>query len=270
MTATILAIDVGNSRSHWGLFSDRILLEHGNLSSREPDLDFRPLFSALGSARPPEGVIACSVVPRVSEILRQQAGEAGIPCAFLTHKNTGALRIQYTRPAQLGPDRLANALGGLLHASPPIVIIDMGTAVTLDAITAAHGYEGGAIAPGFAFLSEYLTEKTALLPPIDLARIHRRTGIGRTTEEAMEIGCTKGFAGMIRELLATLSEEIQTIDGVEPTVLVTGGSFNWVKESWIGQLPFFPHLTLEGLLSLAPDLLPPQPGTKSGIPGNNG
>jgi type III pantothenate kinase len=131
----------------------------------------------------------------------------------------------------------------------------MGTAVTLDAVTSKNGYEGGAIAPGFAFLSEYLTEKTALLPPIDLTQIHRRTGIGRSTKEAMEIGCTKGFAGMIRELVATTTEEIVSIDEKEPTVLVTGGSFNWVKESWIGELPFFPHLTLEGVLSRAPDLL---------------
>ncbi|MGE9290490.1 MAG: type III pantothenate kinase [Puniceicoccales bacterium] len=255
MSATILTIDVGNSRSHWGVFTDGSLVAHGNLTSRGEDLDFRPLLQPGGKYPTPDGIMVCSVVPRVSEILRQQSDQAGIRCEFLTHERVGSLKIHYPNPSQLGPDRLANALGGLLHAEPPFIVIDMGTAVTLDAVTAANGYEGGIIAPGFAFLSEYLSEKTALLPPIDMTRIHRRTGIGRSTEEAMEVGCTKGFAGMIRELVATTTEEILTIDGREPKVLVTGGSFTWVKESWIGGLPFYPHLTLEGVLSRAPDLL---------------
>ena len=263
MSATILTVDIGNSRAHWGLFSDENLIAHGNLTSRGDALDFRPLLQPNSPHAAPDGVIACSVVPRVSQVLKEQSEEAGIPCEFLTHERVGPLRIHYPKPTQLGPDRLANALGGLIHAEPPFIVIDMGTAVTLDAITATNGYEGGAIAPGFAFLSEYLTEKTALLPPLDLSRIHRRTGIGRSTEEAMEVGCTKGFAGMIRELVATTTEEIVTIDGREPKVLVTGGSFNWVKESWIGGLPFFPHLTLEGVLSRAPDLLGLPSGSKS-------
>tara|TARA_R100000027_G_scaffold42924_4_gene32192 strand:- start:3574 stop:4371 length:798 start_codon:yes stop_codon:yes gene_type:complete len=255
MSATILSVDIGNSRTHWGRYEDGILVRNGNLSSREPTLNFNEILGLGENDRPVDGVVACSVVPHVSTKLQDAATSAGIPCEFLTHERVGHLRINYQNPTEIGPDRLANSLGGFLHAEPPFIVIDMGTAVTLDAVTAANGYEGGAIAPGFALLSEYLIEKTALLPPLDLTRIHRRTGIGRSTTEAMEVGCTKGFAGMIRELVATTCEEIQDIDGLEPSVLVTGGSFNWVKESWIGNLPFYPHLTLEGVLSRAPDLL---------------
>ncbi len=255
MPPPVLAIDIGNSRSHWGLFDGTRLLRSGDLSSRAPDLDFRPLFRAGADGLAPGGVIACSVAPRLSRVLSEQARETGIALSFLGPENTGELRVHYSRPAELGADRLANALGGFLHADAPFVVIDMGTAVTLDAVTRANGYEGGAIAPGFAFLSEYLVEKTALLPAIDLTRIHRRTGIGRTTREAMEVGCTKGFAGMIRELVATITEEIVAIDGGEPRIIVTGGSFPWVKESWIGKLPYFPHLTLEGLRTRASELL---------------
>lgn len=255
MTPPVLAIDIGNSRSHWGIFEGARLLRNGDLSSRAPDLDFRPLFESGPDGVAPGGVIACSVAPRLSRVLSEQAREAGVALCFLGPENTGELRVHYPRPGELGSDRLANALGGFLHASAPFVVIDMGTAVTLDVVTRTNGYEGGAIAPGFAFLSEYLVEKTALLPAIDLTRVHRRTGIGRTTREAMEVGCTKGFAGMIRELLATVSEEILVIDGTEPEAIVTGGSFPWVKESWIGKLPYFPHLTLEGLQTRAPELV---------------
>jgi len=254
MSDSILTIDIGNSRSHWGRFEADQLVEHGNLPSRSARLDFNTLITPKGQ-NPPDGIIACSVVPRVSEVLAEQAESAGVPIRFLTHEKAGNLRIQYPKPAQLGPDRIANALGGLLYAEPPFIVIDMGTAVTLDVVTRTNGYEGGVIAPGFAFLSEYLTEKTALLPPLDLDSIHRRTGIGRTTKEAMEIGCTKGFSGMIRELVATTTEEVESIDHQQAKVLVTGGSFQWVKESWMGELPFYPHLTLEGLHSRSKDLL---------------
>jgi len=274
MSSRFLAIDIGNSRSHWGCFLEGTLVGQGNLPSRAGDLDFRPLLEDPRHV-PLDGIVACSVVPQVSALLEKQAGEKAVPCVFLNHKNAATLRIQYPDPSQLGPDRIANALGGMLHAQPPFIVIDMGTAVTLDVVTRANGYEGGAIAPGFAFLSEYLVEKTALLPPLDMTRIHRRTGIGRSTEEAMEIGCTKGFAGMIRELVATTTEEVIAIDGQEPNLLVTGGSFNWVKESWIGGLPFYPHLTLEGLMSHIPHLFPNRqtdsvstinPRTPAGVP----
>lgn len=256
MKRRILAIDIGNSRSHWGLFADGELRSSGDLSSRGPDLDYRPLFA--GDPRP-DGIVACSVAPGPGKLLADQARAAGIPLAFLDHRNAGDLRIAYPRPEELGADRLANALGGFRHAEAPFLVIDMGTAVTFDAVTRTNGYEGGAIAPGFSLLSDYLVEKTALLPRIDLERFHRRTGIGRSTMEAMEIGCTKGFAGMIRELAGTVSEEIVAIDGKEPRLLVTGGSFNWVRESWIGGLPYFPHLTLEGLFVRSSGIFPANP-----------
>jgi len=251
----IMTVDIGNSRTHWGYFKGKELLDQGNLPSRTAELDFRPILEKTPNRPIPDGVIACSVVPRVSRVLLETARSTGVPVRFLTHERVGALRIQYPRPEEIGPDRLANALGGFLHTEAPFIVIDMGTAVTLDVVTKKNGYEGGAIAPGFSFLSEYLSEKTALLPPINLNKIHRRTGIGRSTTEAMEIGCTKGFSGMIRELVSTCSEEVISIDGVKPTILVTGGSFTWVAESWIGRIPFYQHLTLEGLLSRADDLL---------------
>ncbi len=255
MPKTFLTVDIGNTRSHWGVFREGALVRSGDVPSRVREPDFRSLLREAAGEPGFAGLAACSVAPTVAEALSRQAAEAGVDCAFLDHRNVGALRINYPRPTELGPDRLANALGALRHFKPPFIVIDMGTAVTFDAVTAANGYEGGAIAPGFALLSDYLVEKTALLPRIDLSRIHRRTGIGRTTLEAMEVGCTKGFAGMIRELAATVGEEMREIDGRDPQLLVTGGSFTWVRESWLGTLPFFPHLTLEGLLVRAPELL---------------
>lgn len=257
MNPVVLTVDIGNSRAHWIRYAGGSPGEEGDFSTTETAVGFAPLLAGDSSGTKPDGVIACSVAPRTSEILQRAAAAAGIPCVFLTHENVGDLAIGTRTPEEIGPDRLANALGARLHFDPPFVIIDMGTAVTVDAVTRANGYEGGAIAPGLSMLSDYLSEKAALLPRIDLTRAVHRSGIGKTTREAMEIGCTRGFDGMIRELVETLSEQVESIDGTRAKVLATGGSFAWAKEGYIGTFPYYPRLSLEGLFTRVEDLLEP-------------
>ncbi len=258
MNSRVLTVDIGNSRTHWALFENETPVDSGDVSSPHLKPALRKILGGESPGDPsPSGVIACSVAPAIREILRREAERSGIPCVFLTHENVGNLALGYSRPEEIGPDRLANALGAGRHFDPPFIIIDMGTAVTVDAITRTNGYEGGAIAPGLAMLSDYLAEKTALLPRIDLTETVRRTGIGRTTREAMEIGCTHGFDGMISKLVETVSAEVESIDKTVPTVLATGGSFKWVEEGFVGRFPYYPRLALEGLLCRADELLRP-------------
>lgn len=257
MNAAVLTVDIGNSRSHWALYEEGHRLDEGDIPSGGSTTDFRPLLTQAGKERSLAGVIACSVSPRTTTTLSQQAALAHIPCVFLNHKNVGSLRLGYDRPEEIGPDRLANALGAMRLYAPPVVIIDMGTAVTIDAVTRTNGYEGGAIAPGIAMLSDYLAEKTALLPRIDLTQASLCTGIGRSTREAMEIGCTAGFDGLIAGLTETIAAEVESIDGTPPTIIATGGSFDWVKQGYVGRLPYHPRLALEGLHSKVEDLLLP-------------
>ena len=246
----LLTIDIGNTRIHWGLFVENECKQVGDFLTQCITEDELAAFLSTISSTGDTGtlkVAACSVVPQFNTKLQKAADRHNIGCRFLTSTNCPALKISYPTPSEIGPDRLANAIGGYLHATAPFVVVDMGTAVTLDIITGKNGYEGGVIAPGFALLSDYLPEKTALLPKIDLDKVRTRKGIGKSTREAMELGCTLGFVGMIRESVANARDAILTIDEKEPELLVTGGTYRWFAETWIGTLPYFPHLTLEGL-----------------------
>jgi len=248
----MLTIDIGNTRIHWGLFAQGECVRMGDfLTETITENELTTFLSTVSSSIDPGSltIAACSVVPDFNPKLENAASRVGLSCAFLNSSNCPSLQISYPSPEEIGPDRLANAMGGYLHAKAPFVVVDMGTAVTLDIVTAKNGYEGGVIAPGFALLSDYLPEKTALLPKIDLNEVRSHKGIGKSTREAMELGCTLGFVGMIRESVVNARDAIFAIDGKEPELLVTGGTYQWFSDTWIGSLPYFPHLTLEGLVN---------------------
>ncbi|MEM0966451.1 MAG: type III pantothenate kinase [Verrucomicrobiota bacterium] len=251
----LLTIDIGNTRSHWAFFEKKKLVARGAESSRDEECEFTHLFTPEDQRLTPDAVIASSVVPRLNTPLSQQASDSGLRCEFLTWENTGPLRLHHPHPEGVGTDRFASALGAISHYAPPLVVVDMGTAVTVDAVTAKNGFEGGCIAPGLSMLSEYLSERISLLPKIDLSTDQNLSGIGRSTLEATEIGCKIGFTGMVRELISTVSEEIQSIDGKAPQVVLTGGSFPLISKGWLGQFPYFPDLAHEGLRTLGDFLL---------------
>ncbi|MFR0951155.1 MAG: type III pantothenate kinase, partial [Ruminococcus callidus] len=127
------------------------------------------------------------------------------------------LQIAIDNPAQLGSDRVADAVAALHEYQPPIVIIDMGTATTLSVIDAQRRHIGGMIAPGVGISMNALTEKTAQLPKISLDPPKRC--IGSNTVECMKSGILYGAAGCIDGLLDRIEEEL----GETPTFLVTGG-----------------------------------------------
>src|SRR5437899_2086157 len=115
----------------------------------------------------------------------------GLRCVELTHKTISGVGIDYPRPETIGPDRLANAVAARHHFGAPVVVVDFGTAVTFDVVNRAGDYAGGIIAPGLAAMTDYLHEKTALLPSIKIREIKRV--IGKSTEEAMLIGAVHGY-----------------------------------------------------------------------------
>jgi type III pantothenate kinase len=150
--------------------------------------------------------------------------------------------IDYPKPASIGPDRLANAAAVRHHFGAPSVVVDFGTAVTFDVVNPAGNYAGGIIAPGLAAMTEYLHEKTALLPRIKIRET--RSVIGKSTQEAMLVGAVHGYRGLIRELLFELKSEMNS-DRLP--VVATGG----YAELIAAKLPEITEvdqlLTLEGL-----------------------
>ena len=115
--------------------------------------------------------------------------------------------IDYPKPDSIGPDRLANAVAARKRFGAPVVVVDFGTAVTFDVVNSKGDYDGGVIAPGLAAMTDYLHEKTALLPRIKIREI--KTVIGKSTEQAMLIGAVHGYRGLVRELIAELKRELK-------------------------------------------------------------
>src|SRR3989442_6205956 len=116
-----------------------------------------------------------------------------LDCLELTPKTVRGVGIDYPEPETIGRDRLANAVAVRHRFGAPAVVVDFGTAVTFDVVNAKGEYVGGIIAPGLSAMTEYLHEKTALLPNIKIREI--RTVIGKNTEQAMLIGAVHGYRG---------------------------------------------------------------------------
>jgi type III pantothenate kinase len=152
------------------------------------------------------------------------------------------LGVDYPRPETIGADRLANALAAKQHFGAPVLVVDFGTAVTFDVVNTRGDYVGGIIAPGLSAMTDYLHERTALLPRVEIRAVRRY--VGRSTEEAMRIGAVHGYRGLVRELIAGVRAEM----GVEQLpVVATGGYAGLVARGLPEIKAVDPGLTLEGL-----------------------
>jgi len=191
-----------------------------------------------------EGALIGSVVPEKAEILRGFL-EARGPVAFLTHASPLGMAIDYPRPEQIGADRLANAVGVLARHGAPAVVIDFGTAVTFDVVSAQPASCGGVIAPGLGAMTGYLARKTALLPSIDLEE--PASAIGKSTVHAMQAGAVFGYRGLVTGILARIRAELAG----NPKIIATGGDAALIARGVpeIGAVD--PDLTLDGLRMVA-------------------
>jgi len=195
-----------------------------------------------------EGLAFCSVVPDATERLRAVLAREKFPfpVLHLTHDKKLGVPVTYPRPAEIGQDRLANAAAASILGPLPAIVIDMGTAVTFDIITRAHGYEGGIIAPGVELMRRYLHEQTAQLPLLDES-IAVTGAVGHSTIEAMRIGTVIGFGGMIQALLDTVLADLAARGETHPRLYATGGAAALLRDRLRYPLAIVPDLTLRGL-----------------------
>lgn len=250
----VLALDVSNTHTHGGLVTpDGKVARVGHFPSRwwaEPEA----AGEALGSWTEADvgGVAWSTVIPAHAEAIGRLLGEV-FPAARLwrlTHETVPGLPLAYPRPAEIGHDRLANALGLQTRGAVPGIAIDLGTAISLDVVTSA-GFAGGVIAPGLSLMVDYLHERTAQLPRLDPALLAPAEpgdpAIGQSTEEAMRIGTVVGFSGLAGALLDAARAQLVANGEGTPTVIATGGSARWLPARWRAEAVQAPHLTLEGL-----------------------
>ncbi|HXJ75043.1 MAG TPA: type III pantothenate kinase, partial [Candidatus Dormibacteraeota bacterium] len=205
----LLLLDIGNTHTHVGLAGNQRVQRHLDIPSAgwcRGQAAARAIARFVGQESI-TGIALCSVVPRVTpqvvRTIRRRWGQTPLTLSPRTLRGVG---LRYPQPDSIGPDRLANAIAVRHHYGAPAVVVDFGTAVTFDVVDRAGAYVGGIIAPGLAAMTDYLHEKTALLPRIRIRET--RAVIGKNTHEAMLIGAVHGYRGLIRELIRELRVEL--------------------------------------------------------------
>jgi type III pantothenate kinase len=236
MSQMQLLIDVGNGRTKFGLASSEAILERREHATRELSPD---AVREVTQGWHFESAVICSVVPKVLPAFREVLGDQLIELRYDTPLGIG---IRYPKPESIGPDRLANAVAlAHMHGAPGIVI-DFGTAVTFDILSADKFYIGGVIAPGLRLMTDYLHERTALLPRVDLRE--PASAIGQSTEGAILAGAAIGYRGMVKGILEALKKEL---GGSDVHIVATGGDAEWIISGMSEDIITDPDLTLHGL-----------------------
>jgi type III pantothenate kinase len=197
------------------------------------------------STREVRALVVCSVVPGKDGAVRTAART--LPVLFIDANCALGVGVEYPQPSTIGADRLANAAAAAQLYGSPAIVVDFGTAVTFDVVSAAGNYVGGVIAPGLESMTSFLYQRTALLPKLTLRE--PRTAIGKTTREAMLAGAIYGYRGLVREILARIRS--QSFPRAKVRVIATGGYAELIAQ----QLPeieaVHDGLTLDGLRLIA-------------------
>lgn len=247
----LLTLDVGNSQIHGGVFDGDTLrvqfrkTTHPIGSSDEIGVFLRAVLreNQLDPAAV-QRVALCSVVPSVAYPLRAACVKyfQCEPFVLQAGVKTG-LKIRYRNPAEVGADRVANAIAATQRRPKcNCLVVDCGTATTFDVVTAEGDYLGGAIMPGLGISAEMLSSRTARLPSVEISR--PEAALGRSTVESIQAGLYHGQVGAIRQLLGQLTKE--AFAGVKPVVIGTGG-FARMFESELLFDEVVPELVLFGL-----------------------
>jgi type III pantothenate kinase len=199
-------------------------------------------------------VVVSSVVPKRNKAITAAAGSVQV--LFLNPKLDLGVGIDYPTPRSIGADRLANAVAVAQLYGSPAIVVDFGTAVTFDVVSAASDYVGGVIAPGLEVMTNYLYQRTALLPKLTLREPPR--AIGKTTRDAMMSGAVFGYRGLVREILRHLAAE--NFPKKKPHLVATGGYARLIARKLPEIEAVHPNLTLEGLRLVANRNIRPQTG----------
>jgi type III pantothenate kinase len=186
-------------------------------------------------------IIVSSVVPRRNKVVAAAAGSSRL--LFLNPQLDLGVGIDYPAPRSIGADRLANAAAVAQLYGYPAIVVDFGTAVTFDVVSARGDYMGGVIAPGLESMTNFLYDRTALLPKLSLREPVR--AIGKTTRDAMLSGAVFGYRGLVREILVRVS--LENFPRGKPRIVATGGYAQLIARKLPEIEAVHPNLTLEGL-----------------------
>ncbi len=221
----LIAVDVGNTNTVFGVYAGEVLVESFRLATvHDRTADeygslLMPLFERAGlRMEQAEGVIVSSVVPPMHSTLEHLSERFfGRPALFVEPGIKTGMPIRYDNPAEVGADRIVNALAAREQYGAPVVVVDFGTATTFDVVNAHGEYVGGIIAPGIGISAEALFAHASRLYRVDLKRPAQL--VGSNTGAAMQAGIYYGYLGLVDGILERLHVEMPQLE----KVVATGG-----------------------------------------------
>jgi type III pantothenate kinase len=245
----LLTLDVGNTQTVVGLYDGELLRNHWrttSVRSRTADelaVELAGLLAIRGrSFADVSATVASSGVPQIAVALADMArAHFGHEALIVGPGVRTGLPLRVDNPHEVGSDRVANCVAALALRPGPLVVVDFGTAINFDAVSAAGEFIGGAIAPGLEVAVNALGARAARLFGIELAA--PRTAIGKNTAENMQSGAVFGFAGLVDGLVRRFAVEL----GGDTGVIATGGLAGLVVPHCETVDDVEPWLTLDGL-----------------------
>lgn len=247
----LLAIDVGNTNMVFGIYEGKELKASFRIStndertSDELGMDIFLYYRFLGiDPQKTKAVIIASVVPPIMYSLENAIKKfLGLqPIIVGQDVDTGIVNA-YDNPKEVGIDRLVNAVSAVEKYGKPLIIVDIGTATTFDAIGKDGEYLGGAIFPGIKVAMEALFMKASKLPRVDILMPEK--AIGKNTVESMQSGAVRGYIGALKEIVCSMFEEMDCENDIK--VIATGGMGRMMAEYCDLISDVDSTLTLEGL-----------------------
>lgn len=251
----ILAIDIGNSNIVIGgvkkeeiIFEARLRTETTKTSDQYC-VDLKIILDVYGVDREEiEGTIIASVVPQVLNSMQTAVKKlTGKPCMVVGPGLKTGLNIRLENPGQTGADLVVGCVAALKEHKPPMIVVDMGTATTMVVLDETGALVGGSISPGIKISMDALTERTALLPGLQLDQ--PKKVIGRNTIDCMRSGIMYGAASMLDGMIDRMEEEL----GCKTTVIATGGISKFVLPLCKKEILYDKDLLIKGLVALYHD-----------------
>jgi type III pantothenate kinase len=220
-----LAVDVGNTQTHIGMFRGEELVEHWRFATVRESTSDELATVIVGllnlrelSLKDVDAAMVSSVVPQlVHEYERVSERYLGGLLQVVGPGLRSGIPIRTENPHEVGPDRLVNSVAAYDRIGAACIVVDFGTAITYDVVSTDGELLGAVISPGVEISMEALSERAARLPKVEL--VAPKELIGRSTETSIQSGVIYGFAGQVDGIVGRLREEL----GVEATAIATGG-----------------------------------------------
>jgi type III pantothenate kinase len=240
----LLAVDVGNTQTVFGLFDGDELVEHWRIAterSRSGD-ELGAMFQAFLDLDRVDGICVSTTVPQLARSYADFAGR--YTKAVLLEVGPGVktgMPMRYDDPREVGPDRIANAVAADARYGAPCIVVDFGTSTNFDVVSSAGEYVGGVLAPGIEISMDALFQRAARLFKVDF--VEPPTVIAKNTAASLQSGLVYGFAGQVDGIVQRIRGEL----GVDAQTVATGGLAELIAPHARTLERVDPFLTLEGL-----------------------